>query len=332
MPVRRDGDPEQWWRLVAGDEALVTQVDDGHPVGPGDVGEIATSSASMPRVVALMLEHLDVNDGDRVLEIGTGAGYNAALLAHRLGADRVTTIEIDAEVAAHARSALSDAGYGEVTTVIGDGADGYPPRAPYDRLIATAACPQVPYAWVAQTRPAGRIVAPWAPDYYGLLIALTVSDDGTATGEVVDHVSFMLLRDPRIDRRRRTYRAGADEEDQASIGETAVDLAEVANGDHALGGVVAIATRVPDCRMGYFPATDPEDDSTLWLADHRSGSWARVHHRTGHGSRCPVHQYGPRRLWDEVEAAHGWWVEQGRPAADCWRLTVTPEGQRIELV
>ncbi len=332
VPVRRDEDPDQWLRLASGDDALVTQVDDGHPAGHGGVGDLATSSASMPKVVALMLKYLDVHDGDRVLEIGTGTGYNAALLAHRLGPDHVTTIEIDPEVAAHARTALSDVGYGGVTTVTGDGGRGYPPHAPYERVIATVACPQVPYAWVEQTRPGGRIVTPWALDYYGFLVALTVADDGTATGDIVDHVSFMLLRDPRIDRRRRTYRSTANEEEQAGISETSVDLAEVANGSHALGGIVAIATRVPDCRMGYFPPHPEGDDPTLWLADHRSGSWARVRHRCDHHGPYPVHQYGRRRLWDEVEVAHGWWVEQGRPGADRWRLTVTPEGQRIELV
>lgn len=331
VPVRRAEAPDQWLRLASGDDALVTQVDDGHPIGPDDIGDLATSSASMPRVVALMLKHLDVHDGEQVLEIGTGTGYNAALLAHRLGPRHVTTIEIDPEVATLARTALSDAGYGGVTTVIGDGARGYPPNAPYDRLLATVACPQVPYAWVEQTRPGGRIVTPWALDYYGLLIAMTVAEDGTATGEVVDHVSFMALRDPQIDRRRRAYRSTADEEEQASISETSVDLAEVANGHHALGGIVAIATRVPQCRMGYFPATDPDDDATLWLADHRSRSWARVHHHPDNHSPYPVHQYGRRSLWDEVEAAHGWWVKQGRPNADRWRLTVTPEGQRIAL-
>jgi protein-L-isoaspartate O-methyltransferase len=63
----------------------------------------------MPRVVALMLKHLDVHGGEQLLEIGTGTGWNAALMAHRLGAERVTSIEVDPQIAAHARKALSDA-------------------------------------------------------------------------------------------------------------------------------------------------------------------------------------------------------------------------------
>jgi peptide deformylase len=180
-PVYRAENPERWLELASGEDFVITQVDDGCPAGPGDAGGVATSSASMPKMVALMLKHLDVQGGERVFEIGTGAGWNAALLAHRLGADRVTTIEIDAEVATHARKALSDAGFGEVIAVVGNGSWGHLPQAPYDRVIATASCHTVPYAWVEQTRPGGRIVTPWGSQYcnFGLL-ALTVNDDGTA--------------------------------------------------------------------------------------------------------------------------------------------------------
>jgi hypothetical protein len=67
------------------------------------------------------------------------------------------------------------------------------------------------------------------------------------------------------------------------------------------------------------------------LADHRSGSWARLQYDHDGGPPYLVRQFGTRRLWDEVQAAHQWWVEQGRPDADRWRFTVTPDGQRIDL-
>lgn len=169
-----------------------------------------------------------------MLEIGTGTGWDAALLAHRLGAEQITTIEIDPDVAAHARKALSDAGYGGVTTVVGDGALGYPPDAPYDRLTATVACTQLPYAWVAQTRPGGRIVAPsWALDYYGMLLALTVAEDGTAAGHFVDDVSFMVLRDQRTHPRYQVFRYTGEEHEQATVTETGIRPAEVASGGYA---------------------------------------------------------------------------------------------------
>ena len=82
----------------------------GIPPGPGQRGRYVTSSASQPNVVALMLKALDAQPGMRVLEIGTGTGYNAALLAHRLGAPHVTSVEIHPDLADHARRALMSTG------------------------------------------------------------------------------------------------------------------------------------------------------------------------------------------------------------------------------
>jgi len=331
-PLRRADAPVRWWELAAGEDSVVTQVDDGFPVGPGDGGDLPTSSASMPSVVAAMLKYLDVHGGERVCEIGTGTGWNAALLAHRLGADRVTTIEIDSEVAAHARKALSAAGFGDVTTIIGDGSLGYSPGAPYDRIIATVGSKYVPYTWVDQTRPGGRIVAPsWALDYYGLLLVLTVSEDGTASGRFVDDASFMMLRNQRAYRIRHVISDTVDY-DQATISETELHPADVASGRYSRGAVIAIGTRVPDCRSDYFPSQDPDSkDGMLRLVDHVSGSWARLTHDHAGGAPYTVRQFGPRRLWDEVEAAHQWWVDQGSPTATHWLFTVTPHGQRVEL-
>jgi protein-L-isoaspartate O-methyltransferase len=89
----------------------------------------------------------------RVLEIGTGTGYNAALLAHRLSAENIVSVEVDPAVAEHARRVLAAAGFGALTVVSADGAEGYLPRAPYDRVSSTVATAEVPYAWVAQTCP-----------------------------------------------------------------------------------------------------------------------------------------------------------------------------------
>lgn len=205
------------------------------------------------------------------------------------------------------------------------------PGAPYDRVLATVACKDVPYAWVVQTRPGGRIVTPsWALTYHGLLLALTVHEDGTATGHVVDEVSFMMLRDQRAHRTRQPV---TDDYEQATITETDLHPAEVASARHCPGAVIAIGTRVPDCRSDDFPADDPDSqDGTLRLVDHRSGSWARLHYDHDSGPPYTVRQFGTRRLWDEVVAAHQWWVDSGQPGAERWRFTVTPQGQRIELI
>ncbi|MEU8192484.1 methyltransferase, FxLD system [Microbispora amethystogenes] len=121
----------------------------------------AISSASDPGVVAAMLEQLDARPGHRILEIGAGTGYNAALLAELAGpAGQVTTVDIGADIAAGARRALGAAGYDRVRAVHGDGEAGHPERAPYDRIIVTAGAWDVPPAWREQLAPNGRLVVP----------------------------------------------------------------------------------------------------------------------------------------------------------------------------
>lgn len=138
--------------------------------------------------MALMLAGLDVRDGHDVLEIGTGSGYNAALLAHRLGDDDlVTTVDLDPELTASARRHLDAAGHHPVV-VTGDGARGVPERAPFDRIIATCALPSLPRAWLAQCRPGARIVAPFATG----LVALTVRDAGHAEGRFLHTPAYFV--------------------------------------------------------------------------------------------------------------------------------------------
>lgn len=121
----------------------------------------ALSSASSPNLVAAMLEQLAVCPGDQVLEIGTGTGFNAALLAELAGpSGHVTTIDIDTDITDVARRSLTGAGYEHVKVICADGADGYPAGAPYDRIIVTAGAPDLPAAWWHQLAAAGRIVVP----------------------------------------------------------------------------------------------------------------------------------------------------------------------------
>jgi protein-L-isoaspartate O-methyltransferase len=123
VPLRRCDDPQGWLERAYANALVNTQVDDGHPIGEAGRGFEVTSSASMPGVVAQMLAALDVEPGMRVLEIGTGTGYNTALLAHRLGAGNIVSVEVDPAVAGHARRALAATGFGAVTVVTADGED-----------------------------------------------------------------------------------------------------------------------------------------------------------------------------------------------------------------
>ncbi|MFG3494184.1 methyltransferase domain-containing protein [Streptomyces sp. NPDC047928] len=183
--LRRQDDPDArrralWLEGAYEDRPLGTRVRDGDMV----------STASQPSLMASMLDALAVRDGHRVLEIGTGTGYNAALLGHRLGDDLVTTIDLDADITRDAEAHLAAAGRHPVV-VTGDGAHGCPARAPFDRIIATCTLPSVPVGWLGQCRPAARILAPLSTG----LIALDVRDADHAEGRFLGTaVCFVPLR------------------------------------------------------------------------------------------------------------------------------------------
>ncbi len=132
-----------------------------------------------------------------MLETGTGTGWTTALLSYRLGADNVTSIEVDPVLAERAQANLKSARFAP-QLLVGDGADGWPAGGPYDRVHATCAVTHIPYAWVTQTRPGGLILTPYSPGYgYGWLAVLHVGGDGTATGRFPLPSGYMQLRSQR---------------------------------------------------------------------------------------------------------------------------------------
>lgn len=196
VPVRRGDEPDRWAELAASGDSLVIQIDDGRAT---DKGAWPTSSSTMPDGVVEMIDALELEPGARVLEIGAGSGFNAAVLAHLLGSENVVTVEIDNGLAEHARQALKRAGY-SVKVVTGDGADGYAPDAPYDRVVVTAAVHTLPYAWVEQTRPGGILVVPWAATFHPdcPMARLVVGEDGRAEGRFVGPGFYMPMRSQRV--------------------------------------------------------------------------------------------------------------------------------------
>jgi protein-L-isoaspartate(D-aspartate) O-methyltransferase len=133
------------------DAVMVTHADDGSPI----------SSASQPTIVAIMLERLQVAPGHHVLEIGTGTGYNAALLSVLAGANGyVASVELEPDLAEGAILILAKCAPHRVTVVTGDGRDGYLPGAPYDRVIVTTGATTVAESWADQLTSNGRLVVP----------------------------------------------------------------------------------------------------------------------------------------------------------------------------
>jgi protein-L-isoaspartate(D-aspartate) O-methyltransferase len=153
------------------------------PIGHGQ-------TISQPYIVALMSSLLEVRPGDRVLEIGTGSGYQAAVLGE-LGAE-VWTMEIIEPLGDQARHTLSQLGYDKVHTRIGDGYQGWPEQAPFDGIIVTAAPPQIPKPLLDQVKVGGRIVLPVGEVWQDLLV-LTKRPDGSFEKRTVLPVRFVPM-------------------------------------------------------------------------------------------------------------------------------------------
>lgn len=145
--------PEEYRDLAYRDTPL--------PIGYGQ-------TISQPYIVAYMTEQLHIGKEDTVLEIGTGSGYQAAVLAEL--ASEVYTIEIIPELAERAKKTLRRLGYNNVHVRIGDGYKGWPEHAPFDAIILTAAPPRVPQPLIDQLKEGGRLIAPVGEDYQELVL------------------------------------------------------------------------------------------------------------------------------------------------------------------
>lgn len=315
-PCDRATTPDEWLSAAYSDAPLVTQFTDGLP----------TSSASMPSMVLRMLALAGL-DGDsagrRVLELGAGTGFNAALLSHLCGDQAVTTVELDPTLAAQAERNLKAVGHAP-EVVRGDAATGWPAGAPYERIIATFSVDRVPPAWLEQTEPGGTIVTPWNSAWcgYGTLV-LRTAPDGGGEGRFHNFASFMPMREPVP-----PTVASAD----GSSGETtssALSPWAVAGGD--LDAEFHIGLAVP----GAYFAWDTSGEhapTRLEVADDTGPSWATIDYDGHDADRFTVAQAGPRRLWDEITAAHARWEHLGRPSVDRYGLTVNAAGAHTAWV
>lgn len=152
-------------------------------------------SATMPSMVAYLLTLLNVEDGDNILEIGTGTGYVSALIRHMVGPEgTVTSLEIERQIAETAQDNLQRAGTSGVKVVNVDGAQGYAPRAAYDHIVSSAGVWDIPPAWIRQVKPGGRIVVPIALDGLQVATAFTRGEDGILRSDRAMPSAFVYIR------------------------------------------------------------------------------------------------------------------------------------------
>jgi protein-L-isoaspartate O-methyltransferase len=236
-----------------------------------------------------MLESSQAAEGDTVLEIGTGTGWTAGLLAHRVGSDAVTSVDTNPRCVTDARARLDRLGL-TPTLAVADGYLGHPPRAPYDRIIATASLRKVPPAWLGQTRPGGTILTDLRGDFAGNLALLTVGTDQSAHGRfLAETVRFMPLRSaehPFEDLPELSSRAVREPGEQRTTNLDPIALRKRAFGfltQLTMPGTQAARIRITDGSM-YFCLTDPA-----------SQAWARIELAEPTANRR-VTQGGERRL------------------------------------
>ncbi|MGG2461659.1 methyltransferase domain-containing protein [Streptomyces sp. RGM 3693] len=313
----RAREPDRWWRAAYRDVPLVTQFTE---LPDGDL--VPSSSASMPSMVVRMLMALGGRRGQRLLEIGTGTGFNAALLSYLFGAENVTSLDVDPGLIRRAEQALRASGQ-RPEVHCADGAGGWRPAAPYDAIIATCSVRTVPLPWLEQVVAGGRIVTPWDTAWcnYGTLVA-TKQADGTAEGALAPYGSFMLMRAQQADveLHRDLLRDGQHPERST----TRLSPWSVAGND--LDAQMYVGLHVP----GAWHSWDTEAEGAhtrLWLADDQATSWASVDYDGRQTSTFAVAQYGARKLWDEVVRAYDQYVAADRPGIDRLRLRVSAEGR-----
>ncbi|QSB07198.1 methyltransferase domain-containing protein [Natronoglycomyces albus] len=281
---------EAWLKAVYEDNSLVTHL---------DKHGVAVSSSSQPTVMARMLDAIDAAPGHQVLEIGTGTGYNAALLCHLVGDTNVFSVDIDPEVVETARERLKSEGY-QPRLAAGDGRTAQI-GGPWDRLIATCGVRTVPPEWIRQCKPGAIMVL----NIGYALARLEVSSDRTATGHfVAGYSAFMFARDAanaadpglRIDTTALTSLRSYTEQIPTQIHSEAFQVI-----------LSLLAPNLTHLRLGPNRSAFAHVDGTRLLAEHDL-------------------LRGDLNVWDEVIAAYHRWSNWGFPNLHDMTVALTTEG------
>lgn len=318
-----------------------------------DRAEFTTGPPLPPQAATLarILRLLGPQPGDRVLEVGTGSGYTAAVLSEIVGRHGdVVTIEADIGIASQARERLIDSGresrYGtgliNVTVLRREPFDLPEPAQLWDRVLFSTDVPlgRLPYAAVAGTRPGGVVIARVSTEFAaGPLVRFDVGSDGIARGKA-DAASVECGADPPHGA-ARTAASGTTRPGPTASGVTAADITDtdishttidVANLLRHPAWRCAVAVAVPSCRYQGVASEDVSGTTRpgLLLSDLVTSSWAHVE-QCESSDHFTVRQSGPRRLADEVFAAVRWYADRGAPPLDTWTWEVGPDRQCVTI-
>ncbi|MER5932987.1 methyltransferase domain-containing protein [Streptomyces sp. NPDC002054] len=317
--VDRAADAEKWRQAVWNPyQSVVTQLDDGAVPRSGPSAGDFTSSVSALDIVMRKLGHLDLQEGHRVLEIGYASGYHTALLCERVTSSNVTAVEVDESLAAWGESHLKQAGYSP-HLICGDGLQGAPSRAPFDRIINTASLRRVPVEWVEQAAPGAVVLTPFGTAYNNTgLLRLAVDSGSVAEGYFVGQASYMWIRGerPAVDLQ-------VPQESTARRSPVAPEAVLEVDDAHAF----AIGLQVPD--VSYSFRGEGQERRVQFVDE--AGTSATIVRYADWWKRDAVRSWGPRDLWAEVTAAYTWYEEQGRPHITRFGVTVDRNGQRVWL-
>ncbi|MGW6532710.1 protein-L-isoaspartate O-methyltransferase family protein [Streptomyces venezuelae] len=320
MVIDRAVDKEAWRRAVWGTHrSLITQMDDGVTAEQGPHKGAFTSSISALDIVFEKLNQLTVEPGHNVLHIGTGSGYDSALLSEGvgIGCGSLTTVELEPALAAGGAKNLRGAGY-TPTTVCGDGLEGWLATAPYDRIISTAAVRSVPRPWREQCNDGAVILAPFNTLYArGGLLRLRIQGR-VASGRFVGGACYMWVRSQRPVHR---LRPPADSHKEASP----IDPEEILGRGWAQD--FALGLYLPDVSFSH---RGEGEDKQVQLWDEPGTSVAIVDYDEWWRTDA-VTVYGDRNLWSELVGAYSEWRLAGQPHYTRSGLTCADDGEHFWL-
>ena len=292
--------------LIYADTALVTR----------RIGGMPASSTSQASLVAAMLELLGLREGMKVLEVGAGTGYNAALMAEIVGDQRlVVTVDVFEDVVDQTRRLLAGAGYPRIQVLARDGFEGVPEQAPFDRIVATVGCSDLSPHWAGQLAGDGAMLIP-LEHATGHPLVLIRKDDGALRGRMVLRTGFMPVR------------GLLHIEDLWARGVAVADPVELI---HEHDARPRFSARRPDEPMGL---TDDEADFLFFLGLHdRRACWApqgpALSELDGWAALAPdgIWWRKDARLARELDRRYRDWDAHGRPALEDYEVSFVPIDQ-----